>query len=155
MIEVGVVIAGGKPVHWHLPNGRSSVAIPDSRELWEVLWEHRDRLSGFAHSHPGHGFPGPSYTDVTTFLAIERALGRRLKWWITSRTNMVLLTWNGKAPNDPIYDSVQIHGSDEPSWVWKLREHSYVPDPQIGGTVVVPHTGERVEVLATPAKRAL
>lgn len=156
MMEAGVVIVGGEAVFWHLPPGRTGGSLPDSRDLWDVLWEHRADLDGFAHSHPGHGWPGPSQTDVTTFLAIERALGRRLKWWITSRTNMVLLAWTGDRPDSPIYGSTQVHGAEEPGWIWKLREHSYVKDPAVGGTIVVPGTGERVEVLSMgQAKRVL
>lgn len=130
-MEAGVVIVGGRPVFWHLPAGRTSGSLPDSRELWDVLWEHRDMLDGFAHSHPGSGWPSPSQTDVTTFLAIERALGKRLKWWITSRTNTVLLTWDGIHPNVPDYGVTLVHEGDEPSWIWKLREHSYVPEPRV------------------------
>lgn len=136
MMEAGVVIAGGKPVFWHLPKGRSAGSLPDSRDLWDVLWEHRETLDGFAHSHPGSGWPGPSQTDVTTFLAVERALGRRLKWWITSRTNMILLTWGGSKPGDLVYDTTSIDGPEEPSWVWKLREHSYVPEPRVPDDVL-------------------
>lgn len=131
MMEAGVVIAGGKPVFWHLPKGRTAGSLPDSRDLWDVLWENRATLDGFAHSHPGSGQPGPSHTDLTTFRAVERALGRRLKWWITSRTNMILLTWGGTKPDDLVYDTASLHGDEEPPWIWKLREHSYVPDPRL------------------------
>lgn len=131
MMEAGVVIAGGKPVFWHLPKGRTAGSLPDSRDLWDVLWEHRDALDGFAHSHPGLGVPGPSHTDVTTFLAIERALGQRLRWWITSRDRTVLVRDDGHGrPLDGKYTVFEIKPENEPDWVFKLREHSYVPDPE-------------------------
>lgn len=127
MMEAGVVIVGGKPVYWHLPEGRTFGSIPDSRDLWDFIWEHRHTVDGFAHSHPGDGWPAPSHTDVTTFRAIEQALGRKLKWWITSRTHMVLLTHEGPGP---VYGSQSLLGDEEPAWIWKLREHSYVPEPR-------------------------
>lgn len=97
-IEAGVVLdLKGEPLHWHLPPGRSVGGLPDSRRLWDVIWENRDNISGIAHSHPGKGKPGPSYEDVTTFSAIEAALGRRLDWWIVSAgdCNTTLLRWVG------------------------------------------------------------
>ena len=100
MKEAGVVVAhSGAPIHWHLPAGRSAAAIPDTRSLWDVLYNHRTEVSGFAHSHPGVGLPRPSYTDVTTFAAIEASLGRRLNWWITSRDQLVLTCWAGPLPS--------------------------------------------------------
>lgn len=75
MIEVGVVIGlDFRPRYWHLPPGRTAGSIPDTRSLWDVLWEQRADVAGFAHSHPGSGVPGPSHTDVTTFAAIEAGL---------------------------------------------------------------------------------
>lgn len=86
MIEVAVVLDNdGQPVYWHEPPGRSSVAIPDSRDLWDAIWENRDNLMGVAHSHPGTGTPVPSQTDVTTFVAVEKALGRKLVWPIITQ----------------------------------------------------------------------
>lgn len=84
-IEVGVLISKSMDViHWHLPTGRSVGELPDSRELWDVMWKNRFRLLGFAHSHPGIATPRPSTTDITTFAAIEAGLGVRLNWWILS-----------------------------------------------------------------------
>ncbi len=119
MIEVGVVINHmGYPSFWHTPLGRTGGSIPDDRTLWDVLWEDhkRDTLSGFAHSHPGSGVPGPSYTDVTTFAAIEAALGKRLIWWITSSTHVIRIDWTGPEKYD--YTSIVI---EEPEWAFKLR----------------------------------
>lgn len=85
MREAGVVIdLEGRPIFWHVPAGRSAGALPDSRLLWDVLWENRERLLGFAHTHPGGGEPRPSGIDVSTFEAIEAALGKRLVWWIAT-----------------------------------------------------------------------
>src|SRR6185369_6039063 len=84
-LEAGVVVGyEGEPIFWHLPEGRTAGYLPDSRELWEVIWENRHNVYGIAHSHPGSGLPGPSREDITTFAGIELGLGRRLVWWITS-----------------------------------------------------------------------
>ena len=127
MMEAGVVIgADGEPIHWHLPNGRSGGYLPDSRPLWDVLWENRATLIGFAHSHPGGGVPSPSHEDITTFAAVEAALGRQLIWWITSSESMISIHWLG--PNRKQYRGVQIEKSNEPTWSTKLREVSENPD---------------------------
>lgn len=85
MLETAVVVdAEGGVIAWHEPARRSAASIPDSRDLWLVLWDHRDRLGGLAHSHPGGGQPRPSTEDLTTFAACEAGLGRRLSWWIAT-----------------------------------------------------------------------
>jgi hypothetical protein len=123
MIEAGVVVdKRGEPLFWHLPEGRTAGSLPDSRTLWQVLWDafEADTLLGFAHSHPGSGVPGPSYSDVTTFAAVEAALGRRLDWWITSSDHVVLLRWDG--PDKISYRSTIV--TEAPSWVAELRRLS-------------------------------
>ncbi len=120
VIEAGVVIGqNGEPLFWHLPQNRSGGALPDSRKLWEVLWDNRATLQGFGHSHPGGGMPGPSQEDVTTFAAVEGALGRRLDWWITSSDAVSLLTWSG-----PSRYAYSIQPVPAPSWVAELRRLS-------------------------------
>jgi len=118
MMEAGVVIdRDGEPIHWHVPAGRTAGSLPDSRELWDVLWSNRDRLAGVAHSHPGGGIPGPSHEDVTTFSAVELALGRRLDWWITSADAVVVLRWQG--PDKYDYRAERV--DPEPAWTARLR----------------------------------
>lgn len=85
MLEAGVLVNQmGAPIYWHAPPHRSSVYIPDSVELWDVVWENRSDILGFAHSHPGNGSPWPSSEDLSTFHAWEQSLGRTLRWWITT-----------------------------------------------------------------------
>ena len=122
MTEVGVVVdRDGAVLHWHLPPDRRTAALPDSRDLWDVLWQHREQLLGFAHSHPGRGRPGPSWTDITTFAAIEAALGRRLVWWITSADRVVAVVWRG--PH--IHDYTVLDREDTAfAWLAELRDRS-------------------------------
>jgi hypothetical protein len=88
MMEAGVILGSKGPIHWHVPQGRSGGWLPDSRDLWDVLWENRDTVTGFAHSHPGSGRPEPSSTDITTFAAIEAGLGTQLNWYIITSDNI-------------------------------------------------------------------
>jgi hypothetical protein len=119
MMEAAVVIdEAGEPIHWHVPPGRTAGSLPDSRQLWDVLWTNRERLRGVAHSHPGGGKPGPSWEDITTFSAVELALGRRLDWWITSADAVVVVRWVG--PDKYAYGAELL--ATEPSWVARLRE---------------------------------
>lgn len=89
MIETAMVFDDqGGTILWHEPCGRTAGSIPDTRDLWEVIWENRGRLGGIAHTHPWDGEAWPSLTDVTTFDAIERALGKRLLWPIATFTEV-------------------------------------------------------------------
>jgi len=126
MLEAGVVLdLDGNPIHWHAPKARTGGSLPDDKELdrddpdrlWPVLWENRNNLLGVAHSHPGGGIPGPSQTDVTTFSAIERALGR-LKWWIVAVESqaVVLCQWTG--PGKHTYGVSRVGAGS--SWVAPL-----------------------------------
>lgn len=120
-IETGVLVdLDGEPIFWHQPQGRNVGYLPDSRELWDVIWENREAISGFAHSHPGSGVPGPSEEDVTTFAAVEAALGRRLTWWITSADHVIALAWQG--PDRLGYQQVTI--GERLIWLEELRECS-------------------------------
>jgi hypothetical protein len=119
MMEVGVVVGlDGTALHWHLPLDRHFGALPDSRGLWDVLWAHRDQLLGVAHSHPGVGWPAPSWTDVTTFAAIEGALGKRLTWWITSANRLIAVTWRGPEKFDYVLLPLEDDGA---TWLDELR----------------------------------
>ena len=120
MREAAVVIGlDGEPIYWHVPEDRSGGAIPDSVDLWEILWENRDNLLGVAHSHPGGGVPGPSHTDITTFRAVEAGLGKKLFWWITSSDKVAV--FRTVSPEELSYKVLP----EEPSWVAELRELSH------------------------------
>lgn len=126
--EAGVVISKNHEViAWHLPPNRSGGALPDSRPLWDILWDaHRsDTLLGFAHTHPGAGIPHPSTEDITTFRAVEKALGRRVTWWIASSD--VLVTVNATSPTLIASNNVMIAMVQDWPWVAELRARSRVP----------------------------
>ena len=122
MLETGVVLSlAGIPLYWHMPTNRTASSLPDNATLWEMIWQYRQIVSGFAHSHPGRGLPGPSYEDVTSFAAIEAALGRRLEWPILSANAMVCCRFVG--PHR--FDYGRIVVAHEPAWTHELRLRSY------------------------------
>ena len=124
MTETGVVIDDNlDPIFWHLPPGRTAGSIPDTRVLWDVIWENREILKGIAHSHPGSGIPSPSHIDLTTFKAIEQALGRSLIWWITSADSMIVIA--SITPFD--YRWVPVPKEEERPWAEDLRKISAAP----------------------------
>lgn len=128
MLETAVLIdLQGNPLYWHTPLGRSSVFLPDSRDLWEVIWEHRHTLAGIAHSHPGGGAPWPSWEDLTTFAAVEDGLGQRLVWWITTRDQLDAFVWRG--PHQHHYARIPAQGSAHHNWLEELRQRSHLPPP--------------------------
>lgn len=124
MREVAVVIdRENKPLWWHVPRGASAVALPDSRDLWEVLWTERARISGVAHSHPGRGIPTPSPEDLTTFAACEDGLGLRLSWWIATADRAYCFDWIGPLRYD--FRGREARSAEETAaWLSALRERS-------------------------------
>lgn len=85
--EIVVLVASstglscGVPLYVHVPQAPEAGRVPDSAALWAVIWAMRAQLLGIAHTHPpGHLIP--SAQDIATAYAIERALGRTLRWWI-------------------------------------------------------------------------
>ena len=86
MREVALVFDySGRPIHW--VDGASGVVIPDSKSLWDVIWKNKAVIGGVAHTHPWRGETQPSGTDLSTFSAIDRALGRHLNWPIITLTH--------------------------------------------------------------------
>ena len=119
MKEAAVVISDlGDPIYWHLPENRSYTYIPDSNKLWQIIWDNRLGVAGIAHSHPGGGVPHPSNTDITTFDAIERGLGRGLQWWITNNDNIVVCH---RMTLDDIFSVSTLPSDFKPNWLLKLR----------------------------------
>ena len=121
MIETAVVFNDqGEAFHWHDPPGRSGVSIPDSRDLWEVLWSSRGHLGGVAHTHPWSGPATASGTDLSTFAAIDGALGTRLLWPVVT---FDAITYYGRRA-----DGLYVRETDlnwwSPSWLAELRERS-------------------------------
>ena len=107
------------------------MSLPDSPDLFTRIWQHRDQLIGFAHTHPGTSIcPFPSYEDVTTFAAIEAALGRRWLWWIVDAEAVSLSRWGGRFRLDYYTERVS-----EPYWVEALRKESgtadWLPPPTV------------------------
>lgn len=92
MLEAGAIVnKNDEVIWWHTPLDRSVIALPDNADLWTKFWDNRSSVGGFAHTHPGKGYPLPSLTDVTTFNAIELGLGTTLYWWILSEDRSIVL----------------------------------------------------------------
>jgi len=127
MMEAAVVIDNQhRPIYWHIPHNRSVGALPDSRTLWDILWVNRDIVLGVAHTHPGSGPLGPSQTDLTTFAAIDQALGRRLQWWIANADSLATCSYDTSAGRYETYDITSL--THHPRWcdfaLYKLRHIS-------------------------------
>ena len=120
MKEARVIIdSTGQAFCWEQPEGRTSGSLPDDHSFWMTLWECRHELSGVAHSHPS-GCSSPSYTDLTTFAAIEAGLGFRLDWWILAGEILIHSHWVG--PGRLSYESLPVE--QRPPWVAQLHEAS-------------------------------
>ncbi len=91
----------------------SRLAIPDSRDRWNVIWKHRKKISEIAHTHPG-GMLRFSPTDLTTMEAVEAGIGRRLAWSIATRDGYLLRSGA----------RIKVRFED-PWWLKPLRELSF------------------------------
>ena len=87
----------------------SPLALPDSRERWEAIWQHRNELVELAHSHP----LGPeqfSAEDTSTMRALDDALGKQLLFSLVTPRQYLL-----RGPNDIAVPATP------PAWVRALR----------------------------------
>jgi hypothetical protein len=91
----------------------SATSIPDERERWEAIWEHRNEITEIAHSHPGE-FLDFSHEDLTTMEAVEAGTGKAFTWSIITKGGF-LSRKNGK-------DRLR---EDSPWWLSLLRQLSY------------------------------
>ncbi len=109
MIESALVFDDqGRVIRFHLPHGRTQGSIPDTRDLWEVMWKWRAQLGGVAHTHPWNGRAAPSQgcgrrscdcpqcfrADVPTFRGCEQALGSLLLWPVVTFDDIGYYGWN-------------------------------------------------------------
>ena len=91
----------------------SPVSMADTRSRWEMIWALRAEVEEIVHSHP----LGPddfSTEDLTTMVALDAALGRKLRYSVVSPA-CVVVRENGHRvePSEP-----------EPWWVPLLRAAS-------------------------------
>ena len=124
MRELAVVVdQHHHPIYWHTPWGATAVSVPDSRVLWEAMWDRRHDIAGVAHLHPGVGVPRPSLEDVTTFAACEAGLGRRLVWWIATADDVRGFSWAGPDPTIDrlVYRSRHVPADEARAWLAELR----------------------------------
>lgn len=120
MLEAGLIVGlEGQPLCWHTPQNRTSVALPDVRSFWDAIWDHRHQILGIAHSHPGRGIVAPSHEDITTFIAVEEGLGKRLFWWIVNENHILVMKWESGC-----YFPTYLAPKETPSWVPELRRLS-------------------------------
>lgn len=121
----------GKALYWHDQDALTGY-VPDSDDLWDVLWEHRHHLGGFAHTHPWNGPASPSGIDLSTFHAVERGLGKRLLWPIVTFTDMVCVVRN------PLFEEGESMWTKagpltiEFDWIDELRRRSGSEDDTSG-----------------------
>ena len=93
----------------------SATSIPDERERWETIWEHRNEITEIVHSHPGE-FLDFSHEDLTTMEAVEAGTGKRFAWSIVTKSRFLSRQDGKDNPRD-----------DSPWWLDLLRWLSYGP----------------------------
>jgi hypothetical protein len=91
----------------------SATRIPDARERWNVIWNHRAEITEIAHSHPGD-FLDFSHEDLTTMEAVEAGTGKPFTWSVVTKRG--LLSRNGGRDH---------RREDSPWWLDMMRELSY------------------------------
>ena len=86
--EVCFLIGANDTVLWS-DASTSPLALPDSRERWEAIWQRRAELVEIAHSHP----LGPeqfSMEDITTMRALDDALGKGCRFSLVTPTQYLV-----------------------------------------------------------------
>jgi hypothetical protein len=91
----------------------SATRIPDERERWEIIWQHRDEITEIAHSHPGE-FLDFSQEDLTTMEAVEAGTGKVFTWSVATQGGF-LSRRDGQA----------YQREDSPWWLELMRKLSY------------------------------
>lgn len=91
----------------------SATRVPDSRERWNVIWQHRHEITEIAHSHPGE-FLDFSDEDLTTMEAVEAGTGKAFTWSIITKRGFL----SRKSGKDQ-------QREDSPWWLGLLRSLSY------------------------------
>jgi hypothetical protein len=91
----------------------SATRVPDSRERWEIIWEHRNEITEIAHSHPGELLDF-SHEDLTTMEAVEAGTGKQFTWSIITQGRFL----SRKAGMDT-------RRNDSPWWLELMRRLSY------------------------------
>jgi len=91
----------------------SATSIPDSRERWETIWNHRHEITEIVHTHPGEllSFSGE---DLTTMEAVEAGTGRKFVWSIVTERSFLSRTQDGNCRRD-----------DTPWWLALIRQLSF------------------------------
>lgn len=86
--EVCFLIGPGDAVLWSDASD-SPLALPDSRDRWEAIWQRRAELVEIAHSHP----LGPAHfsaEDISTMHALDDALGKRCRFSLVTPTQYLV-----------------------------------------------------------------
>ena len=91
----------------------SATRVPDSRERWEIIWQHRNEITEIAHSHPGE-FLNFSHEDLTTMEAVEAGTGKQFTWSIITKGGFL----SRKGGQDT-------GRNDSPWWLELMRTLSY------------------------------
>lgn len=125
--------AEGRAIFWKGPTGSSENYVQDSSLLWDRIWEARDRIGGVAHTHPWDGEASPSYTDITTFSAIEAGLGKRLLWPIVTMTEVGYFVRN---PLTGGYTRTKSTFDDKQWWVDNIAELRRVSTGSLDGSAL-------------------
>lgn len=113
MREVAVLLNEyGMPLYWHAPDSATSYYLPDSRPLWNVMWELRAQLREVAHVHPGMMLE-PSDEDLTTFDAVDLALGTRIAWSIVGAQGGVAIYQRGRCAPTYAREALVEPGEDD------------------------------------------
>lgn len=110
MREVCFILAGEKILRVYF--GTES-RIPDERERWDVIWEHRFEITEIVHSHPDE-FLDFSHEDLTTIEAVEAGTGKRFVWSIVTESGFLSREERKTSRRD-----------DAPWWLELLRRLSY------------------------------
>ena len=110
MREICFILIGDRILRAYIG---TQTRVPDARERWIAIWDHRDEITEIVHTHPG-GFLGFSNEDLTTMEAVEAATGNSFKWSIVTEEGYLSR-----------HENSDTHRDDRPWWLAYLRQSSF------------------------------
>jgi hypothetical protein len=85
--EVCFIIGKGGAILW-ADASDSPVALPDTRDRWNAIWDNREHIENIAHSHP-NGPAAFSLEDETTMEALSSALGKTIRFSVVAPSAVI------------------------------------------------------------------
>jgi len=121
--EVELVIGKDCEILGWRPGGVGGAS--DTREWYDFLWKHRNRIFGLAHTHPdldGTGTAHPSSIDLTSWQSLEIGFGTKWLYYVVTQSDICVVRLTALVPKIEYTTQRMYQG---PWWIGMIRDLSY------------------------------